>query len=176
MVRDGNGLIWIGTFDGLQRYDGYGSRIYRNIPNEPHSIPSNNISSLLVDRKKRLWIGTYESGISLYDALRDRFVNFPPRMNDSAWVPGARTVNAIIEDRKGDLWLGTSSGVVRVRMPADARSLDPDSLERGIRFEAYHLGSPRNVAPDLCEREDGRIVIASDSGLFLFEPTTRTLS
>ena len=176
VVRDGNGLIWIGTFDGLQRYDGYGSRIYRNIPNEPHSIPSNNISSLLVDRKKRLWIGTYESGISLYDALRDRFVNFPPRMNDSAWVPGARTVNAIIEDRKGDLWLGTSSGVVRVRMPADARSLDPDSLERGIRFEAYHLGSPRNVAGDLCEREDGRIVIASDSGLFLFEPTTRTLS
>ena len=68
VVRNGKGFVWLGTVNGLERYDGSSFKDYRNIPDDPHSLSSNTIMSLLVDSKNRLWIGTFESGLSLYDA------------------------------------------------------------------------------------------------------------
>ena len=119
VVRDNKGFVWIGTFNGLARYDGYGCRVYRNDPNDPASISSNTVMSLLLDRKQRLWVGTWETGLSLYDPARDRFINFLPRPGDSSWLQG-KTVVAILEDRSGNIWLGTLlDGLVRIEMPVD---------------------------------------------------------
>ena len=73
VVRDSLGFVWIGARNGLQRYDGYNFKKYHNIPNDPHSLPSNRISSLLVDSRGRLWVGTEDRGLSLYDPARERF-------------------------------------------------------------------------------------------------------
>src|SRR5512141_814764 len=58
VVRDDEGYVWLGTPNGLFRYDGYGAKEYRNVPGKLHSLSANNISALLVDKQKRLWIGT----------------------------------------------------------------------------------------------------------------------
>jgi signal transduction histidine kinase/ligand-binding sensor domain-containing protein/CheY-like chemotaxis protein/AraC-like DNA-binding protein len=176
IVRDQNGLIWIGTFRALQKFDGYSSKIYRNNPDDLHSISSSDVRSLLLDSRKLLWIGTYETGLSLYNAQRDWFVNFPAGMNDSTWEGGRREVYAIAEDLNGDLWLGTSSGVVHVTIPAHARRLEADSLATAISFETYPVSTPGNAVFDLLELETGAIAVASDSGLLLLDPSRRTLS
>ena len=88
VVRDHNGYVWVGTVNGLARWDGYGCRVYRNDPNDSSSISSNTIMGLMEDSRQRLWVGTWESGFSLYDPDGDRFVNFRPRRDDSTGVCG----------------------------------------------------------------------------------------
>jgi len=63
-VQDRDGFIWIGTKDGLARYDGLGFRVFRNDPASPGSISSNDVSAMLVDRDGHLWCGGEASGLN----------------------------------------------------------------------------------------------------------------
>ncbi len=76
VVRDSKGFVWIGTANGLSRYDGYGFKTYRNVPNDSTSLSSSMIMMVKEDSKHRLWVGTWDAGLSLYDPVRDCFVNF----------------------------------------------------------------------------------------------------
>ena len=61
IVQDKNGFIWLATNDGLNRYDGYNMVYFRYDPSKQNSLSSNVLTSLKVDMKGLLWIGT--SGI-----------------------------------------------------------------------------------------------------------------
>jgi ligand-binding sensor domain-containing protein len=113
VVRDEEGFAWIGTSNGLARYDGYSVKDYRNVTDDPFSLSSNYIPALLVDKEHRLWVGTYDTGLSLYDRATDRFFNLLPRSGDSSWYQ-AKTIAGMLEDRHGNLWLASRfGGVVR---------------------------------------------------------------
>jgi signal transduction histidine kinase/DNA-binding response OmpR family regulator/ligand-binding sensor domain-containing protein len=176
VVRDRDGYVWVGTANGLARFDGYGCRTYQHIPDDPHSLPSNAVTSLLLDREQRLWVGTYETGLCLYDAAHDRFVNFVSGAGDSS--SGRVThVSSILEDHSGNLWLGSyTDGLAYAEMPAGGKSEDLDSLPARIRFSGYPLRTPQNTVSALCEQEDGKLLVASDSGLIIFDPQTRGFS
>jgi signal transduction histidine kinase/DNA-binding response OmpR family regulator len=174
VVRDSAGFIWIGTQNGLRRYDGYDFKEYRNLPNDPYSLSSSRIHCMLVDTKQRLWVGTMEKGLSLYDRDHDRFINFYPHPDDSS--AGRRTVYGMTEDHAGNIWLATSNGVVRVGMPADGGSKSLDEVARSLTFKRIPLGTPIGEANDIIERSDGKMIVASDSGLIILDPSTFVLS
>lgn len=73
IFQDKNGFIWLGTRNGLNRFDGYHFRGYKNDKNDPLSIGSHSISALCDDEEGRLWIGTYD-GIYRYDYTTDGFI------------------------------------------------------------------------------------------------------
>ncbi|MGM9735989.1 MAG: two-component regulator propeller domain-containing protein [Candidatus Cryptobacteroides sp.] len=73
--QDKLGQMWFATLDGLNRYDGYDFRIYRNNPEDSTSIASDIIRKVYLDHSGRLWIGTGK-GLSLYDTQKDAFRNF----------------------------------------------------------------------------------------------------
>ncbi|MBP1658183.1 MAG: Signal transduction histidine kinase [Bacteroidetes bacterium] len=178
VVRDSKGFVWIGTGNGLSRYDGYGFKTYRNVLNDSSSIASSMIMVVKEDSKHRLWVGTWDAGLSLYDPRRDRFINFTPRPGDSSWIQ-VRSVFSILEDSAGVLWLGTSNGdggIVRVDLPETRDGGDIESVARGIRFKTYRLGTPRIGAIDLRMHSDGKILVASDRGLLLFDRRTGVVS
>src|SRR5690606_24571945 len=113
ITQDAFGFMWIGTENGLNRYDGYQVKIYRNDRDDPTSIPSNNIRSLFSDSQGHLWIGT-SAGLSRYDRATDTFINIPrgteQPVNRGAGFTGSG-VNAFFEDSKGNLWIGTERGL-----------------------------------------------------------------
>src|SRR4029079_13127617 len=57
LARDRDGYLWIGTKDGLARYDGVGFRIYRHVPGDSTALPGNTVQALHVDAANRLWVG-----------------------------------------------------------------------------------------------------------------------
>ncbi len=59
LLQDSRGILWIGTFDGLNRYDGYQFKIFRNIPGDSTSLSNNKILSICEDKSGNIWIGTY---------------------------------------------------------------------------------------------------------------------
>jgi signal transduction histidine kinase/ligand-binding sensor domain-containing protein/AraC-like DNA-binding protein len=175
LIRDQDGILWISSANGLEKYDGYGCKVYRNIPDDPTSISSNVTSVVRFDSGKRLWVGSWETGLSVFDPSRERFVNFTPRWGDSSWLQ-AKSVYAILEDRRGTLWVGTLAGVVRIDIPTSANIYGIDSLAGHIRFTSVPLGPKDIEVSDICERSDGKLLVSSLGGLFVLDPATLSVS
>ena len=112
IVQDKQGFIWIGTIDGLNRYDGYTIKTYRNIPEEAGSLCDNKISVLYVDSQGELWIGTENKGLSRYDRNTDSFIHYPYDAFSSKSL-SYYYVTSIVEDANQNLWVGTLSGLNR---------------------------------------------------------------
>ncbi|MGE9313893.1 ligand-binding sensor domain-containing protein [Niabella sp. CJ426] len=94
-LQDRYGFIWLGTSEGLNRFDGNSFKIYRHQANNPQSLKSNSVYCLYEDKKGNLWVGT-EKGIAAYDADLDQFLH-PILMEDGP-------VRSICEDTEGLLW------------------------------------------------------------------------
>lgn len=72
ICQDKLGFIWIGTYDGLNRYDGKNIVIYKHNPDNVHSLLSNQVRSIFEDSKGNLWIGT-SYGLNLFDRNNNKF-------------------------------------------------------------------------------------------------------
>jgi ligand-binding sensor domain-containing protein len=70
--QDHQGFMWIGTNDGLNRYDGYEFKIYRNRTADTGSIIQNWINVIAEDQSQNLWVGTH-GGVSIYNRLTENF-------------------------------------------------------------------------------------------------------
>ena len=97
IVQDHDGFIWIGTQDGLARYDGVGFQVYRHDPTDPGSLASNDVSALLVDRDGRLWCGGEASGLNRLEADGHTFTHWMHRPNDLSTL-GSNDLFSIEQD------------------------------------------------------------------------------
>ncbi|WP_084165823.1 hybrid sensor histidine kinase/response regulator transcription factor [Dyadobacter crusticola] len=104
ILKDRHGLLWFGTDDGLNKYDGTEFTVYRNDGANPASIASNDITSLHEDKAGRIWVGTIQGALNLYNRKKDAFKRIC--VNES--------VSAITSDPTGKLWVGTIEGLVWV--------------------------------------------------------------
>ena len=102
IVQDSVGFIWIGTSNGLCRFDGQSFRNYLHDGSDRTSISSNNIRRLMIDRRQQIWI-SLDNGVDIYDPRTDLFRHFDARTADSLAVEG-QTIE-IIEDRDGEIWI-----------------------------------------------------------------------
>jgi signal transduction histidine kinase/DNA-binding response OmpR family regulator/ligand-binding sensor domain-containing protein len=175
VVRDRQGFVWIGTINGLDRYDGTSVKSYRHDPKNPHSLSSNPIKALFVDSKGRLWAGTHDAGINLYDPAHDWFIPLPPRQGDSSWYQ-ANSIADISEDRSGNIWLASVfGGVVRVTLP-EGHGIGMDSFSRGLHFTTYNVGTRGNYSCCVIDQKDGTYLLGSDSGVVILNSETHAIS
>ncbi|WP_430908537.1 two-component regulator propeller domain-containing protein [Maribacter sp. 2-571] len=76
ITQDQNGFIWVGTQDGLHRYDGYQFEVLRNSPENTNSIAANWIRGIAVDTNKNYWLATLGGGITRLSPKNMSFHNF----------------------------------------------------------------------------------------------------
>jgi ligand-binding sensor domain-containing protein/signal transduction histidine kinase/DNA-binding response OmpR family regulator len=112
--QDYKGLIWIGTRDGLNKYDAQKFTVYRNKPNDSTSLSDNFTQSIVQDSKNRLWIGT-SSGLNLYNRAFDNFQRIQLTNFETATSQVEPSVHAIMEDHYGKIWIGTNQGLFRIK-------------------------------------------------------------
>lgn len=113
LLQDRQGFIWVGTKDGLNRFDGYRFVTYRNDPFDSLSISGNIVHHILEDRAGRMWIVT-DQGINLFD--REKEVFYLLKQPYSTFE--------LREDPQGNLWQGNAAGLLCISLPAQARSLE----------------------------------------------------
>ncbi len=75
--QDRLGFLWVGTFNGLNKYDGYSFRIYKFNDLESESTGTNRITSIQEDQKGRLWIGTHDGKFQYFNPATEKFISFP---------------------------------------------------------------------------------------------------
>ncbi|HZV69240.1 MAG TPA: two-component regulator propeller domain-containing protein [Saprospiraceae bacterium] len=157
VLQDHRGFLWIGTWSGLIRYDGYNVVQYRQEPGNINGLESNKITCLFEDSKNRLWIGTQDYGIYLYERSGDTFKHYkrdPGNMNslsnDKVWT--------ITEDSYGDFWIGTENGL---------NQFNPEK-ETFVHF-MHHPEDMRSLSFDfvttIFESQDRTVWIGTENGL-----------
>ncbi len=109
IAQDGRGFLWVGTEDGLNRYDGYEFTVFRNDPLDPESLPDNSILSIFPARGDGLWIGTVDRGVARLDLATRKFRRYLPEPARPNGLP-AGPITALLEDHGGHLWIGTGGG------------------------------------------------------------------
>ncbi|MFH6957081.1 two-component regulator propeller domain-containing protein [Flavobacterium aquidurense] len=72
VFQDSDGYMWFGTYDGLNRYDGYDFKVFRNRPNDKKSLLFNTISNIEGDSKKNIWVGG-SNGVCIYNKTNATF-------------------------------------------------------------------------------------------------------
>ena len=105
VIQDSYGLIWIATTNGLQTYDGYTFKTFKNIPGKPGSLQNNQTWGLLEDAGRNIWVAS-ELGVSKYDRLNNRFTNYTFSENLKIRVGEGFTFNLFMDSQQR-LWAAT---------------------------------------------------------------------
>ncbi|MCU0393548.1 MAG: hypothetical protein MUE81_20730, partial [Thermoflexibacter sp.] len=162
ILQDRYGYLWVGTRDGLNKYDGYSFISYRPQSNNPKSLLANEILSVHQDKKGSLWVGTLTGGLSLYDREKDNFINFIPSKDNKNSIL-SQNVYAILEDSFGFLWIGTDKGLSRL-------SQDRKTFKHFVSQNTHKQSISNNFITALYEDKDKNLWIGTkEGGLNLYQ-------
>jgi len=154
--QDTLGFIWIGTQDGLNRYDSKGFKVYRPVKNVKSSLQSYYIRSLFTDHKGQLWVGGNQ-GISVYNYDTDSFTNYTLPRNIGEWY-----ISSITEDKEHRIWASSIAGDVFVLHPKEAKFT-------AVKFNASSHEIKKIAYIGLWQQQ---IILGTDVGLFKLNPKT----
>ena len=110
ILQDSRGFLWFATEDGLNRYNGYEFKVFKNIPGNSNSISNNSISDIIEDKNGNLWIGTKGGGLNKFNPVTEKFTRFDLNKGDSTGL-STPYVTSLFEDRSGIILVGTRNGL-----------------------------------------------------------------
>jgi ligand-binding sensor domain-containing protein len=188
VAQDDNSFLWLGSQDGLLRFDGYELKIYKSNLRDRNSLADNNIRALAKDKQGNLWIATQGGGLDQFDQKKEHFTHYANDPNNPNSISG-NAVWSVFVDKENRVWAGTFSDglnvfdpkqkkfnrISSVRDPVMAIAQSPDGLiwfgAGGLNSIDPQSGSTRNFPLKI---EDGApsnsgiraIVIAQDGRIW----------
>lgn len=175
ILQDRHGFMWIGTENGLNKYDGNSFTVYEHVPLDTTSLADSRITTLLEDSQGNLWVGTRWGGLHRFDRSTETFSRYP--IYDCAEQPCDRPdglnnayVSALVEDGAGRIWVGTFGGLSR---------LDP-STHRFVHFR-HDPDDPKSISGNkiwcLAETPTGDVLVGTwASGLNRLDQSSGTFT
>jgi len=109
IVQDSAGFLWIGTQNGLNKYDGYSFNVYKSYEQRQNGLTNNCIKTIYVDKNGVVWVGTVAGGLLRYNRNADMFESFEYSSQNPKSI-SSNSVYSICEGENGELWIGTYGG------------------------------------------------------------------
>ena len=165
ILQDSTGLMWFGTENGLNSYNGYEFARYHRERGNPAALHSDFIFDVAEDADGNLWIATNGGGLSMLDRRSGDFTTYRHDAADTASI-GSNIVRRVLVDRDGGVWAGTRD--------AGLSRLDRDSG----RFSHYRLTTDTGSDSIFTLLQDaaGAIWAGGDHGLSRIDPETRSVT
>ncbi|HSC09984.1 MAG TPA: two-component regulator propeller domain-containing protein, partial [Rhodanobacteraceae bacterium] len=164
VAQDRDGFIWIGTQDGLNRFDGYGFKVYKHDRTDPGSLTHNHVWALLADPDGGLWVGTQAGGLNRYDPVLDRFTSYESAAGSDS--SASRLVTALARDKNGRIWVANGGGRLQWVDRAHERLVDTPLGEHAS------LRMVRALLP----AHDGAMWIGTNQGLYRADADARAMA
>ena len=156
ICQDNKGFLWIGTLDGLNKYDGYTFQVYRSDNTDSNSVASNTIYSICQAKDSMLWIGT-SNGLSQYNPVTAKFKNFYASNKKNGLVNNK--VRTVFEDNEGLIWIGTANGL---------NIYDPKTKTLSKLGEIQTQQMKSNSIWCITQQENGLIWIGTSKGFCIY--------
>lgn len=157
ITQDKYGYIWIGTINGLNRFNGYEVKVFQHILNDSSSLPENFVPALFSDDSGILWVAE-PKGLYQYDYRHNRFVLYPGTTSLS--------VTKMVKAGTDSICMATNEGLVFFNTRKGTFTRLKDKSDNSTK---QLLSVPFN---DFCLTGDGLICIASDTGLVKYTIAT----
>lgn len=152
LFQDAEGFIWIGTQDGLNKYNGYEFLVYQNEIGDSISLTDNFVNCILEDAHHRLWIGT-NAGLNIYDRTMDLFT---PLKGLPAKLNGRGTISHLLQDEDDNIWITSGSYLYQYDLAFQ-------------QFNRFEVNSP-NAASDqenqitaICQLDREKLLIGTNN-------------
>jgi signal transduction histidine kinase/ligand-binding sensor domain-containing protein len=172
ITQDERGFIWIGTSDGLNRYDGQRCVVYHS-SSDSTGLSNDQIWCLYPDKDGTLWVGT-SMGLNRFDPATRSFTRYFPDPKSSA-IWSNNMVRSIYRDGRGVLWVGTANGLYKYQ----------EGTRSWTRFLPSESGLTRpgeNFVNAIIESNEGAFWVGTGGfrtrggGLLKFDPALGTFS
>ncbi|MCD8178806.1 MAG: hypothetical protein LUE98_15925 [Tannerellaceae bacterium] len=157
IYEDRNGNIWVGTMNGLYRYNEQSDQLirYSSDNRNNQTILQNNITSIYEDSKGDIWVTT-NNGLARYQASTDSFERIFPETDFPSNI-----LYRILEDAHGSLWISTANGLVC--FDPETKQIKTYSHVDGLHESQFNFSSSY-------KSPDGTLFFGSISGLISFKP------
>jgi ligand-binding sensor domain-containing protein len=168
IASDQDGIIWIGTENGLNRFDGYGFKVFNSGTDIHRTIPYGFISQIVPDRKNNLWISTPE-GIFYFNTKTRNATVFGTVPNDTNTFRDQH--RPIIFLDSGQLpWVCTNDGIYHFR-----DSIHYDRTNKGITAFTHLTNKESNIYSEFVKDKEGGLWRYWDNLIFQVNPGTKGL-
>lgn len=156
IIQDYMGFMWFATDDGLNKYDGYGFKVYNYNPSDPESFQSNEIKILYEDSINRMWAGTDGGGLYYYQRGKDKFI----RTGNDRLISKRLSSQSIvaIHEYFGFLWIGTPNGLNRL-------DLTTGEIKKYFHDDSDINSIPDNFITSICGDDESNLWIGTKNGL-----------
>ena len=165
IVQDHEGYIWIGTSDGLNKYDGYTFTKYKVDPFDSTSIAQNLVYTIWEDQQGFIWTGSFE-GLCRFDRNTGKFTRYKPDPKAKFSDPN---IDAINEDADGMMWLGSASGGLCRFDPRTGKFL-PENFAREIRNSLTGETKLHGQINCIYKDRSGALWVGNNEGLHQVNP------
>jgi signal transduction histidine kinase/DNA-binding response OmpR family regulator/ligand-binding sensor domain-containing protein len=164
-AKDELGFIWIGTEDGLNRFDGTNLKVFKTVPGDSgNSISNNNILALFA-HEHYLFVGTMGSGIDRYNLITDKFEHFYYAGKEGKKQP--TNISVFYRLNSGNILVGSESGLFEFNNKTN--ELKPYLTEILDNISDVDILS-------IWEEENGRIWLGTDNDVFSVSPDKKTIT
>ncbi|MEO6522008.1 MAG: two-component regulator propeller domain-containing protein [Mucilaginibacter sp.] len=168
--KDKFGLMWFGTLDGLNRYDGYSFKVFRNKFGDPSSLPNDIINTISSDNSGNIWVGT-QKGIGILDTKTLQFskVTYKNATGQNAGI--STWINSVQKDLYGNMYIGaTETGLLKSKNASGEAVQIP--LSKQLPGHAFHY-----TVSAIFAGENKKVWVGLDNlGLGLYNPENDNLS
>ena len=160
ITQDSKGYLWVGTNDGLNKYDGYKFTSYRTIPGDSNSLFNNTIKCVFEDSQGKLWVSTDSRGLYYYNRQTDQLISISEFSKKSL-------IESIKETENKDLWItGKHDGY------ATTAQLDRNTG----KWNFHHVLSSTEPVADLIQLSENTYWISiRNLGLFVWDKLTNKI-
>ncbi|MEA4850863.1 MAG: two-component regulator propeller domain-containing protein [Paludibacter sp.] len=169
IMQDSKGFMWFGTWDGLNKFDGYEFTVYKSHPGDHSNIANNRIDYIHEDKFGYIWFQTYDGKIHRFNPKTEQFYSLP--YSTSRFVYSVERSNRFIETSNGELWIATNDiGAIRI-------VTNPESEE--VKLYEYSTFSEFQIDNNCVNfiHEDGQknIWLGTNDGLFAINPVSNQI-
>jgi len=149
IIQDSRGFMWVGSRNGLNRYDGYKFITYRYDAKNDNSVSNNMITDVVEDHESNIWIAT-QSGLNRYERNTGIFTRYLHNDHSNNSISN-NIINRLVVDSDGNLWIATQNGGLdyfdthkkifqhHLHSKVDANSIDDDNIRTVFEDSQHNL-------------------------------------